>query len=344
MKYIGNKTRLIRFIQKSLDDFGLEYSNKKVLDLFTGTGSMTGFFKFYSCEVTSIDNLNCSINEIYRKFYYNEYPVFNELNDIIGSDKIDSVLIYLNSLKGFHGYITENYTVKGEKKRNYFTIENAMKLDAIFDKIKEWESILSADKYRFLNGIAVNAADHISNTAGTYGAYLKIQRRTALKNVVLVKPKLISLGKVTPKLQNIEKFDFNTDYDIVYLDPPYNTRQYAANFNLLENLAIWDKPILYGKSGLRPYEDQKSSFSSKKHVREVFNEMLKKIKSSYIIMSYSSEGLLSVEEIITEFEKYGNVKVYKEKYRRFKTNAWTELNTGLNELLFICEISKGVCK
>ena len=34
----------------------------------------------------------------------------------------------------------------------------------------------------------------------------------------------------------------NTKHDVVYLDPPYNHRQYSGNYHILETIAKNDKP------------------------------------------------------------------------------------------------------
>ena len=77
MKYIGNKCRLICFIEDCLKDFKVEYKNVKVYDLFSGTGSVSEFFLKNNCKVLSCDNMNYAIAEIYRRLFFREEPEFN---------------------------------------------------------------------------------------------------------------------------------------------------------------------------------------------------------------------------------------------------------------------------
>ena len=162
----------------------------------------------------------------------------------------------------------------------------------------------------------------------------------ALKEMKLEKPEITSNGIniiVQDDVSNFVKKYKN--FDIIYLDPPYNQRQYASNFHVLENLVVNDKQDLKGKTGLRNYDSQKSDYCISSKVYNSFKELINNIDSKYIVMSYSTEGLLSEEEIKNVLSAKGTVSVFKSEYRRFKTNAWTEENTGLQEIVFICEVN-----
>lgn len=338
MKYIGNKTRVLSFIEDCLKKSKIDYKNKKVADLFAGTGSVSNFFLKNKCEVYSCDNMTYSICEQYRINYYDIEPTFEELNEIVGGNNVNNVIDYLNNLEGTAGYFFENYAPSGLFNRKYFSDNNAKKMDAIADCLLKWKKILSPEKYNYLNGIFMCAADKVSNTSGTYGAYLKIWRSMALKDLVLEVPIITSQG--VNHIYQKDVIDFvkeNKGFDIIYLDPPYNKRQYASNFHVLESIVVNDKQKLKGKTGLRNYDSQKSDYCIKNKVLNSFSELIKNIDSKYIVMSYSTEGLLTEKEIIDTLKSKGKVNVYRNDYRRFKTNSWTSDNTGLQELLFVCK-------
>jgi adenine-specific DNA-methyltransferase len=339
MKYIGNKSRLIGFIEDCLIDSEINYKNALVYDLFSGTGSVSEFFLKNNCDVLSCDNMNYAIVEQYRKLFFREEPVFTELKEIIGLEKLDDILEYLNNLEGKKGYFFENFCEDGKYKRKFFSSENAEKIDAIREKIEEWKDVLPSEKYMLLVGILMNSADFVSNTAGTYGAYLKIWRSMALKKLKLEKAEFINSGSIKLYVDDVISFvDKNKEADIVYLDPPYNTRQYPANFSVLESIVVNDNQVLKGKTGLRNYEKQKSKFAIKKEVSNEFKKLISKINARYIIMSYSTEGILNKDFIKEVLDNRGVTKVYNTSYRRFKTNAWTNKNTNLNEILFVCKV------
>lgn len=339
MKYIGNKTRILDFIEQAMIKSKINYKNVKVADLFAGTGSVSRLFLKNNCETYSCDNMTYSICEQYRTNYFTSEPLFEELKSIINGTKLDDVLSYLNSLEGREDYYFENYAPSGKYKRQFFSDKNAKKIDAIAITLTDWKKILPEDKYNYLNGIFMCSADKVSNTSGTYGAYLKIWRSMALKDIFLEKPDIISTG-INHIFQD-DVLDFvknNKGFDIIYLDPPYNKRQYASNFHVLENIVVNDKPELKGKTGLRNYENQKSDYCIKSKVLNSFSNLVKNMDTKYIIMSYSSEGLLTEKEIKEVLLTRGIVNIFRYNYRRFKTNSWTSDNTGLQELLFVCEV------
>lgn len=340
MKYIGNKTRVLDFIETSMKKSHIDYHNKKVADLFAGTGSVSSFFLKNGCNTYSCDNMTYSICEQYRTNYYNENPTFEEVENIVKGSSIDDVLNYLNSLEGLKGYFFENFAPSGKFQRQYFSDKNAEKIDAITNCLEDWKKVLPSEKYNYLNGILMCAADKVSNTSGTYGAYLKIWRSMALKDIILEKPEIISNGKNFIFQDDVLNFAKNNkEFDIVYLDPPYNKRQYASNFHVLESIVVNDKQELKGKTGLRNYENQKSDYCIKNKVLNSFTNLVKNIDTKYIVMSYSTEGLLTEKEISDVLSTRGEVTIYRNEYRRFKTNAWTDDNTGLQELVFVCKVN-----
>ncbi|WP_156300122.1 DNA adenine methylase [Streptobacillus canis] len=339
MKYIGNKTKIIDFIEKSLIDSDVKYKNKRVMDLFSGTGSVSKFFLRNNCEVISCDNMTYSVAEQYRVNYFRDIPNFEELELYVGGSRIEEVLYFLNNLEPQKGYFYENYAPNGIFKRQYFTNENAMKIDAIRSEIETWKDVLSYEKYMYLLGILMNASDRVSNTSGTYGAYLKIWRSMALKELRLEVPENIKNGKNIINLDDVlDCVDKYKNLDIIYLDPPYNTRQYASNFHVLENIVVFDKQKLNGKTGLRNYKEQKSDFSLKTKVEKALKKLLIKSSTKVIVMSYSTEGLIKEEKLYNLLSEFGETKVYRKDYRRFKTNAWTSKETNLQELLFVTKI------
>lgn len=339
MKYIGNKTRVLDFIENCMKKSKIDYKNKKVADLFAGTGSVSNFFLRNGCKVYSCDNMTYSICEQYRVNYYSVVPTFKELKEY-KIESLSDVLKYLNNLEGKKGYFYDNYAPSGSFKRQYFSDENAMKMDSISDKLEQWKKELPDDKYKYLQGIFMCAADKVSNTSGTYGAYLKIWRSMALKPITLEIPEITSKGINTIVKDDVANFvRKNKKFDIVYLDPPYNRRQYASNFHVLESIVVNDKQLLKGKTGLRNYDNQKSDYCISSKVLGSFENLISNIDSKYIVMSYSTEGLLKEKDIVNILSSRGKVTVYKNNYRRFKTNAWTDDKTGLQEIVFICDMN-----
>ena len=135
--------------------------------------------------------------------------------------------------------------------------------------------LLSDNEYYYLLAGLIEAVPYISNIAGTYGAYLKHWDKRTNKKLELVRIKTIK--------NSMSNMCFNEDSnelikkisgDILYIDPPYNSRQYATNYHLLETISRYDNPNIYGKTGLRPYQDLKSKYCLKREVVDTFSNLI----------------------------------------------------------------------
>lgn len=116
----------------------------------------------------------------------------------------------------------------------------------------------------------------------------------------------------------------NKIFDVVYCDPPYNTRQYGANYSVLNYIALYDPKIeIQGKTGLiKNYF--KSSFCRKFDIKDIFDNMVRNIKAKKIFISYNNEGLLKKEELLKIFKRYGEVHVHSKIYKRFRSHKQKE--------------------
>lgn len=120
--------------------------------------------------------------------------------------------------------------------------------------------------------------------------------------------------------EDINQLIKNIKGDVLYLDPPYNARQYCANYHILETISKNDNPMIKGKTGLRDYSEQKSDFCSKRTVETAFENLIFDAKFKYIFLSYNNEGIMSLDTIKSIMSKYGEYKVVTTEYRRFKAD------------------------
>ena len=323
MKYIGNKTRLLDFIHDSV--ILEKLPNEGILcDIFSGTGSVGYFFKTKNYQIISNDFMTYSFVMQKSMIELNHQPIFDGIKETILTDSnlIEDVLSYLNNLKGERGYAFENYCPSGKSKRQYFTDENGMMIDAIREKIQSWKDkeLITENEYYYLLASLINAADHIANMSGTYGAYLKIWRSVALKKIKLLPIEIYDNQKENKVFQqDANELITSLSGDILYLDPPYNSRQYAPNFHVLESIAVWDKQELKGKTGLRNYDDQKSMYSQKSNALTAFEDLIEKANFKNIVLSYNNEGIIPPENIQETLSKKGELTIYDTTYRRFRT-------------------------
>jgi len=163
----------------------------------------------------------------------------------------------------------------------------------------------------------------VANTASVYEAFLKHVKKSASKKLIL-KPLDILLQnqdkKYVVKNGDANKIINEISGDILYLDPPYNSRKYDTNYHILETIALYDNPEIKGKTGLRNEQTKKSKYCIKKEVEETFEDLIKNAKFKNILLSYNDEGLLKIDKIKEIMEKYGEYKVYEQKHKRFKAD------------------------
>tara|TARA_R110000823_G_scaffold159218_5_gene290464 strand:- start:114920 stop:115918 length:999 start_codon:yes stop_codon:yes gene_type:complete len=316
MNYIGSKHKLSSFIFETVTDVcGKELSNKTFCDLFAGTGIVGRNFKPHVKQVIA--------NDVeYYSFVLNRNYIGNHI-----SFEYEEFINELNALKGKKGFIFENYSEGGKAGRNYFTSENGQKIDAVRIQIEEWKktSQISENKFFFLLASLLESADKVANTASVYGAYLKHIKTSAAKSLV-IKP---AVFQQTTNSHQVFQQDSNElikkiEGDILYLDPPYNARQYGANYHLLNTIAKYDTFVPKGKTGLRDY--YKSDWCRTGEVLKSFEELIENAQFPYIFLSYNNEGLMSQKEVQTVMERFGKYTLKTKKYQRFKADKTENRN------------------
>lgn len=247
----------------------------------------------------------------------------------------------MNALPGANGFFYKNYSLKSG--RIYFSNSNAKKIDAcrifIEENVKDNLPLKS-----FLIYCLLEALSSVSNTTGVQAAFLKKLKERALK------PMVIKMAPVRARpceirvysediltLLNDPEFRKNNKEDLLYIDPPYNERQYGPNYHLYETLAKYDNPTIHGKTGLREWvSESKSDFCSKKTCLEFTHNIVDATTAKEIYISYNSDGLLSRDEIISSFPK-GKCSLHQMTQKRYKSDSATnrEYNESpLKEYLF----------
>lgn len=344
MNYIGSKYSLIDFLKSSIatilkSNGETRTPNQMVFaDLMAGTGVVSDAFKKEGYSIIA--------NDIqYYSYILTKHILENNSN--LDENRCAELVDELNKVEGVEGFIYKNYCYEGtegqEFRRMYFTAYNAKKCDAIRIAIEEKhnKNIITDNEYFFLLGSLINSIDKYANTASVYGAYLKKFKKSALKEMILT-PLPITHDKVDCKVYNedINELIKHVSGDILYLDPPYNARQYCNNYHLLETIAKYDNPFIYGKTGLREYADQKSVFCIKGKVEKAFAELIKNANFKYIFLSYNNEGLMSCDTIEKIMKKYGKYKLLFQDHRRFKADNARETKADMTVEYLHCLVKR----
>ena len=311
MNYIGSKHSLLNFLHDTISEVtGFKEGDEFTFaDLFAGTGAVGTSYRKKGCNVIS--------NDIqYYSYVLNRHYIENSLSPD------NELLEYMNTLKGIKGFIYNNYCSGSGSGRNYFTDSNGMRCDAMrseLERLYREKKIDSSVYFHFLASI-INSIDKYANTASVYGAFLKHTKKSAERNFRLELLPVINGKKGKAYNENISTLIKKISGDVLYLDPPYNARQYSANYHVLETIAKYDNPVLHGKTGLRDYTNQKSEFCSSKTAENVFRNLIADADFKYIFLSYNNEGIMPLEAIKKIMSEFGEYQCYTKQYRRFKAD------------------------
>ncbi len=365
MRYLGNKSKLLPRIVEAAKSIGFDAgsSGGTVCDLFAGSGVVSRYFRQDGYRVLGCDLMESS--HVFQRIYLEmtRPPSFRALREQLDLPEIDAVPRQLPALPGRwqptltvlsylqvsadaggidaeDGLFTRQYSTAGDAGRGYFKPEIAGRIDAFVARVRDWSAREWIDDLErdLLTAILINAADRRANISGTYGAYLKKWQSNAHGALEFSLPDIPSGPKGKAHLGDAIEYAPEVRADLLYLDPPYNNRQYAANFHMFEvlvraircdDLAAFEATI-YGKTGLVPWKDKASPLCSQRgtECRDAFRSILRSIQVPRVVISYSEEGIISGDEFREMLAEYAGVAESKLghvlteiPYRRFRSDA-----------------------
>lgn len=324
-RYLGNKYKLLPFITKVVNEecSGIE----TVADIFAGTGAVSSAFT---------DKIILTNDLLYSNYICN-YAWF-------GAEKynpqiiIDFIVRYNALVPSGDNYMTENFA------DTYFSRKDCFKIGAIREDIEENYKTgkINGRERAILITSLLYAMDKIAVTCGHYDAYRKGADFAASLELY------VPLAEVD---NNPSNKCFNEDAnalvkqieaDLVYIDPPYNSRQYCDAYHLLENVARWEKPEVFGVAKKMNRSGMKSKYCTMSATK-TFEALIGDIQAKYILLSYNnmaekgncrSNAKILDEDIIRILSKKGTVKIFEESYKAFTTGKSDIAENA--ERLFLC--------
>jgi adenine-specific DNA-methyltransferase len=343
VRYIGNKTRLIPFILETVQR--LQPEAGVACDPFAGTASVSQALKSRGWTIRCGDLMAFSYALQMALVELDRTPRFpgGLLKDAAGSDADRRWLAYagllehLQDLPERHGFIHENFSPAGgagaRHGRMYFTPANAGAIDAVREEIASWcgDARLDQKRGQFLIATLVEAADRVANTTGVYASFVKSWQPNALKELELrpLRPtaRRDGAGRCSAFLGNARDLVAAVGtVDLLYLDPPYNERQYPAYYHIPELISTgWSTPpTLRGKTGLIPDDSLRSDWCRKDGCEAALRELLQVADARHILLSYNDEGLLGTEVIEQVLRETGDRDSYRRlstEYRRYRSDG-----------------------
>lgn len=335
MRYLGNKTRMLENINSVILDNNI--TEGVFCDLFAGSGSVGDYFK-EKFQIISNDFLHSLSIVNKAKLENKDIPAFK---DFIKKYDVDPFAYFNNKfyISDSQFFITNNYSPKG--KRQFFTEKNATKIDGIRIEIEKLykDFIIDIKERNFLIASLIESVMGVSNTTGTYEAYLKNWDNRALKEFEL---QPINIRKTNKIFNNtIYNKDSNEllrkiNGDVLYIDPPYTVTDYNSAYHVLESISKYDYPTIGGITGRRKEITKKSKYTKKKQALINFEDLFRQANFNHILVSYSTQGLVAVDELVELAKKFAinnEVKVYEFPFREYKNIRSSQKGDDLKEVI-----------
>lgn len=336
-KYIGCKYSLLPFIEAVVRERAPEA--RRLADPFTGSAAVAYHFAERGFAVTAADNL-----------YHNYVAARCFLGGRPGEvdwDRLAERIAELDALPPEQGYCFREFG------GSYFTPQNAGRIDAIRERIALWRSTgeIGAQEEAVLLTSLLYAADKVANTCGQYDAFLKhlgsapySREGTHLVDTMVYRPLELGLPQVVESARNqvwhgdADQLIGEIETDLLYLDPPYNSRQYVDNYHVLENIALWQKPDLHGKTRKFQRDHLKSAYSKRGTAARHLDRLVQGARAKHILLSYNNEGIIADEEILAALGRRGPVELFTQEYPIFGRGAGRSGRRRIVERLFYCRV------
>jgi len=325
-RYTGSKAKLLDWIFTLID----EYCRGEIfVDIFAGTGVVA------ATAATRFKHI------ILNDFLYSNYAIYYAFFAKSPWDraKIEKMINQYNCIdtsKLKDNYFSKNF---GDK---YFPRITAKLIGEIREDIEKKKKVLTTKEYCVLLSSLIYSADKVANTVGHYDAY--IREKPTLNKFLLEIINPINIDMVNIYREDANLLANRVKADVVYIDPPYNSRQYSRFYHVLETLTKWEKPKLYGVA-LKPHPENVSEYC-KVAAPDKFSELIRSLTCSYIVVSYnntynskssSSKNKIQLEQIKNILEKKGSTKIFNKKHRYFNSGK-TNFDDH-QEYLFITKVN-----
>ena len=329
-RYLGNKNKLLNFIEEKIKENCL--GCKSFADVFAGTGTVANHFK--NEYQIMLNDLLYSNYVVYQCFFGDEEVHLKKVEDILFHYNNKREDIQSGKIQSTNNYYLNNF------KNTYLSTNNLKVVNYVredIDNKRTLNEINEREKFILIASLLF-AIDKVAVTTGHYDAFLK-DDNNRLRNIIFDMPDIKTNEKAS--IERLDANDFVRKYsaDIIYLDPPYNSRQYSDLYHFLENVAENKHPELFGKTKKFDRTNIKSNYCTSK-AEEQFDDLIENIKAKYIILSFNntenSSVRISRKKIEETLSRKGILKVFEKDYKTYTTGK-TKIN-GLKELLFICEV------
>jgi adenine-specific DNA-methyltransferase len=308
MRYFGSKSftaeKVEMIARKNLQK---SFYGSSICDPFGGIGMMASTFKQKGWRVFISDHLLFPHYYQRARLESSSPPTFKILIEHLRFTSLLELEAHIGNLPPSHGWFTSEFSVE----RNFFSLRNATKVDSIWCKILEWDSmgLLNEREKAFLLASLVDSFDKVANTAGTYYAYLKGMTRKALNDICFnfIQPVIGDFDATCLHKEAIQAVS-TTFFDVLYLDPPYSARSYDRYYHLPQTIASGQSNTPMGMSGVPSSAPKNSLFESPRTAEGALSDLVRTARCSTLMIQYAAGGLISLERIREIMSTRGHVE------------------------------------
>jgi adenine-specific DNA-methyltransferase len=293
IKYLGSKRRLVPV----LADLSRRAGARRALDLFTGTTRVAQAFKAQGVDVTAVDHTRYAAT-LARCYVGTD-------GRLVDDDALSAAVAELDALPGRPGYVTETFC----RRSRFFQPANGARIDAVRQAI--------ADRYAgtalepVLLTSLIEAADRVDSTTGVQMAYVKRWAPRSFRPLELRVPALLAGPGRAVQGDAVTLAGQLGEFDLAYLDPPYNQHRYEANYHIWETLVAWDAPAHYGVACKRDdlRHAARSAFNSRRTIADALASVVGDVRARVLVLSYNDESWIGVSDLVDMCAGRGAVEV-----------------------------------
>lgn len=330
-RYLGNKYKLLPLIKKVIKENCPDITS--IADIFAGTGVVASAF-------------------VHKQLITNDIMYSNYICHLawFGSERVDIekiqkyIMFYNRSVVLKDNYMSLNFS------DTYFNKNVCRKIGFIREHIEDQykRHKINVRERAILITALLYGMDKIANTCGHYDAYRKNGDLSA--SLELSVPSVLNNMNVSNQCYHMDANQLvqHIQADLVYIDPPYNSRQYCDIYHLLENVACWEKPPVYGIAKKMLRDRLKSKYCTSE-ATQAFEDLVENIQAKYILLSYNnmakkgngrSNAKISDADILRILSKKGRVSVFTKKYKAFSAGKSHIEDNEERLFLCVCNVAK----
>jgi adenine-specific DNA-methyltransferase len=309
IKYLGSKRRLVPVLAELARRAGA----RTALDMFTGTTRVAQAFKLNGSEVTALDSTR------FASVIAGCYVATDR--DALDADELESAVAELNALPGRRGYVTETFC----ERSRFFQPDNGARIDAVRHAIATTYGGTPLEPVLLTS--LLEAADRVDSTTGVQMAYVKRWADRSFRPLELRVPVLLpGPGRAVRGDACVVASELG-EFDLAYLDPPYNQHRYEANYHIWETLVAWDAPEHYGVACKRTEvrEGERSAFNSRRTMPGALAQVVRDVRARLLVLSYNDESWMDLDDLVDVCRVRGHVEVLA-----FASNRYVGARIGIH--------------